>query len=219
MIAAARAHLARCGRPTARPTTTAVWRAYVALNNAARDYDELLNDVFGEVTPWDLEAIPADEADERSAGSISADAEPDWSRRRPVPAGALGAAAARLPGAERVRAAAGGRGVRRGSRGDGRGAARRSTTVARGGAGAAAGRRRLARHARPAGAGAARRRGGGGRGGRPLDPDAARRADGEAPFRLGPDDRTLARLDERPFPDLDDDGEVAGAGGASDSTA
>jgi hypothetical protein len=40
-----------------------VWRAYVELNNASNGYDELLLDAFGEVTPWDVEAIDPDEAD------------------------------------------------------------------------------------------------------------------------------------------------------------
>ena len=63
VVAAARAHLAAVKAADGERDDDAVWHAYVALNNASHDYDELLNDVFGEVTPWDLEAISADEAD------------------------------------------------------------------------------------------------------------------------------------------------------------
>ena len=62
---------------------------------------------FGEVTPWDVEAIDPDEADQRfGAGLGGADGGAD----RPAPAGDLGAPAPRLPGAERGRAAPGRRG-------------------------------------------------------------------------------------------------------------
>src|SRR4029079_8526694 len=47
------------------PNDDAVWRAYVALNNSCHEYDERLNDVFGEVTPWDLEEISPEEAEGR----------------------------------------------------------------------------------------------------------------------------------------------------------
>ena len=39
--------------------------AYVALNNASFAYDEKLLDAYGEVTPWDVESIDPDEADQR----------------------------------------------------------------------------------------------------------------------------------------------------------
>jgi hypothetical protein len=42
-----------------------VWQAYVDLNNASFAYDDLLLSNFGEVTPWDVEAIDPDEADRR----------------------------------------------------------------------------------------------------------------------------------------------------------
>jgi hypothetical protein len=42
-----------------------VWQAYVTLNNASFAYDDLLLSHFGEVTPWDVEAIDPDEADQR----------------------------------------------------------------------------------------------------------------------------------------------------------
>ncbi|TQS40482.1 hypothetical protein [Cryptosporangium phraense] len=39
-----------------------VWRAYVALNNATVRYDDLISDVYDEVTPWDCEYLEADES-------------------------------------------------------------------------------------------------------------------------------------------------------------
>ncbi len=60
MVAAARTHLAAVTAADGAPDDDEVWHAYVALNNAAHDYDQLLNDVYGEVTPWDLEAIIED---------------------------------------------------------------------------------------------------------------------------------------------------------------
>ena len=62
VITAARAHLGAVKAAEEEPDDDAVWRAYVDLNNASYEYDEQLNDVFGEVTPWDLEAISAEEA-------------------------------------------------------------------------------------------------------------------------------------------------------------
>ncbi len=62
VITAARAHLGTVKAAEGEPDDDAVWRAYVDLNNASHEYDEQLNDVFGEVTPWDLEAISAEEA-------------------------------------------------------------------------------------------------------------------------------------------------------------
>ena len=103
VIAAARAHLAAVKAAQGRVDDDEVWQAYVALNNASYEYDELLLDAFGEVTPWDVEAIDPDEADERfgvgADGCRGAD--------RPAPAGDLGAPAPRLPGAQRRRAAPG----------------------------------------------------------------------------------------------------------------
>jgi hypothetical protein len=57
MVAAARAHLAAVTAAAGVPDDEAVWQAFVALNNAAHTYDELLDGVFGEVTPWDVEPI------------------------------------------------------------------------------------------------------------------------------------------------------------------
>ena len=73
VVAAARAHLEAVKVAGHERDDDAVWRAYVALNNASHDYDEVLNDVFGEVTPWDLEEISADDADGRDGGFTGAD--------------------------------------------------------------------------------------------------------------------------------------------------
>ncbi len=63
VIGAAQAHLAAVKAAGGRTDDDEVWRAYVELNNASFEYDELLLDAFGEVTPWDVEAIDPDEAD------------------------------------------------------------------------------------------------------------------------------------------------------------
>jgi hypothetical protein len=65
VIETARAHLAAVKAAQGRVDDDDVWQAYVALNNASYEYDELLLDAFGEVTPWDVESIDPDEADER----------------------------------------------------------------------------------------------------------------------------------------------------------
>ncbi|MEV0002774.1 hypothetical protein AB0H28_10850 [Micromonospora sp. NPDC050980] len=65
VIDAARAHLAAVRAAQGRIDDDAVWQAYVALNNASFAYDEQLLDAFGEVTPWDIESIDPEEADER----------------------------------------------------------------------------------------------------------------------------------------------------------
>ena len=62
---AARAHLAAVKAAEGRIDDDDVWQAYVDLNNASFAYDERLLDAFGEVTPWDVEAIDPDEADQR----------------------------------------------------------------------------------------------------------------------------------------------------------
>jgi hypothetical protein len=64
VVDAAREHLAAVRAAQGRVDDDDVWQAYVALNNASYEYDELLLDAFGEVTPWDVEAIDPDEADE-----------------------------------------------------------------------------------------------------------------------------------------------------------
>jgi hypothetical protein len=57
VVSAARAHLAAVQAAEGAPDDDTVWQAYVDLNNAAHDYDEALNEAYGEVTPWDLQAI------------------------------------------------------------------------------------------------------------------------------------------------------------------
>jgi hypothetical protein len=63
VISAAQEHLAAVKSAGGRADDDQVWRAYVELNNASFDYDELLLDAFGEVTPWDVDAIDPEEAD------------------------------------------------------------------------------------------------------------------------------------------------------------
>jgi hypothetical protein len=64
VVVAAREHLAAVKAAQGRVDDDDVWQAYVTLNNASFAYDELLLDAFGEVTPWDVESIDPDEADE-----------------------------------------------------------------------------------------------------------------------------------------------------------
>jgi hypothetical protein len=63
VVTAARAHLAAVTAADGRSEDDRVWRSYVELNNASFDYDELLLDAYGEVTPWDVDLIEPDEAD------------------------------------------------------------------------------------------------------------------------------------------------------------
>ena len=65
VVEAARAHLAAVKAAEGRVDDDDVWQAYVDLNNASFAYDEQLLDAFGEVTPWDVESIDPDEADQR----------------------------------------------------------------------------------------------------------------------------------------------------------
>lgn len=64
VVLAARAHLSAVKAAEGRIDDDSVWQAYVTLNNASHEYDELLLDVFGEVTPWDVEAIDPAELEE-----------------------------------------------------------------------------------------------------------------------------------------------------------
>src|SRR6266511_3594122 len=66
VMAAAREHLAAVKAADGRTDDDEVWRAYVELNNASFEYDE--------VTPWDVEAIDPDEADR--AFGVGVDEEP-----------------------------------------------------------------------------------------------------------------------------------------------
>jgi hypothetical protein len=65
VVEAARAHLAAVKAAAGRIDDDDVWQAYVDLNNASYAYDEKLLDAYGEVTPWDVESIDPDEADQR----------------------------------------------------------------------------------------------------------------------------------------------------------
>jgi hypothetical protein len=71
VIASARAHLATVKTADGAPDDDAVWNAYVALNNASHDYDLLLEDVYGEVTPWDLETITGEDDEGLATTMIS----------------------------------------------------------------------------------------------------------------------------------------------------
>jgi hypothetical protein len=63
VIVAARAHLTAVKAADGRADDDEVWQAYVDLNNASCEYDELMLDMFGEVTPWDVEPIDPEGAD------------------------------------------------------------------------------------------------------------------------------------------------------------
>jgi hypothetical protein len=79
VVEAARGHLAAVKAAQGRIDDDDVWQAYVNLNNASFAYDEQLLETFGEVTPWDVEAIDPDEADQRfglGVGGVDG-AEPD----------------------------------------------------------------------------------------------------------------------------------------------
>jgi hypothetical protein len=70
VVDAARAHLAAVKAAQGRIEDDDLWQAYVELNNASFAYDGLLLDRFGEVTPWNVESIDPDEADQRFGLSI-----------------------------------------------------------------------------------------------------------------------------------------------------
>jgi hypothetical protein len=80
VIDAARAHLAAVRAAQGRIDDDGVWQAYVALNNASFAYDEQLLDAFGEVTPWDVELVDPEEADERFGGAEGVEATDPHSR-------------------------------------------------------------------------------------------------------------------------------------------
>ncbi|HEX6969734.1 MAG TPA: hypothetical protein VF174_13115 [Micromonosporaceae bacterium] len=64
VIEAARAHLAAVKTAGGHLEDDRVWQAYVALNNASSEYDDLLLETYGEVTPWDVERIDPDQGRE-----------------------------------------------------------------------------------------------------------------------------------------------------------
>jgi hypothetical protein len=69
VVAAARAHLSAVKAAGGEVDDDGVWRGYVALNNASYEYDEMLLDVYGEVTPWETQAIDPDADDDLLAVS------------------------------------------------------------------------------------------------------------------------------------------------------
>lgn len=80
LVAAARGHLAAVKAADGRIDDDEVWQRYVALNNAAVAYDRLLLDSTGDVTPWDLEPIDPEDADEQygvGLGGVDGDEAPD----------------------------------------------------------------------------------------------------------------------------------------------
>ena len=79
VVTAIRIHLEAVKTADGRVDDDGVWKAYVALNNASYAYDELMLDAYGEVTPWDVDLIDPDLADEKlgSLGSGTGSAEPD----------------------------------------------------------------------------------------------------------------------------------------------
>jgi hypothetical protein len=83
VISSARAHLAAVKAADGERDDDRVWHAYVVLNNASHAYDELLKDVFGEVTPWDLEIISADDIDR--AATVTSPESPDEVDNDPYP--------------------------------------------------------------------------------------------------------------------------------------
>ena len=60
VIRAARHH--RAVLKSGASTDDEIWAAYTALNNASVQYDDLMNQTYDEVTPWDCEYIDPDEA-------------------------------------------------------------------------------------------------------------------------------------------------------------
>jgi hypothetical protein len=64
VFTAARSHLAAVRTAGGKIDDDEVWRTYVELNNASVAYDDCLLEVFGEVTPWQVDTIDADKADQ-----------------------------------------------------------------------------------------------------------------------------------------------------------
>ncbi|HWH00642.1 MAG TPA: hypothetical protein VNV66_15270 [Pilimelia sp.] len=207
VVQAAREHLAAVRTAQGRVDDDDVWRAYVALNNASVAYDELLLDAFGEVTPWDVEVIDADEADERFGVGIGGvdGAEP----ADPYP----GVISVRQRRDYRVPSVAALLRVAEAARRAGAGPAEEPDDEPVGSVGEAV--LELLQN------------GDGSLGAldvpelepldgiltvsevaSPLDPAAYDADDAAGPFRPGPQDRLLGRFDEHPFPDDDADDEL-----------
>jgi hypothetical protein len=190
VVAAARGHLDAVRAAAGATDDEAVWLAYVELNNASREYDEMLNDVFGEVTPWDLEPISASDADDTFAALDLEDVEPLADDPHPAVLSVRQRRDYRIPSVSALLQAA------EAARGTGE-AAEPVATVAeavlellQGGDGSL--RMLEVPELEPLDGvvvvtevEAA------------LDPEAYDQTDGEAPFRLAGSDRTTGRLDER----------------------
>jgi hypothetical protein len=71
-----RAHLTAVKAADGRVDDDGVWKAYVELNNASYAYDDLLLDAYGEVTPWDVDVIDPELADEK-LGTLGGDSAGD----------------------------------------------------------------------------------------------------------------------------------------------
>jgi hypothetical protein len=65
VIVAMRAHLAAVRAADGKADDDAVWKAYVELNRASYAYDDALLDAYNEVTPWNVEVIDPELADEK----------------------------------------------------------------------------------------------------------------------------------------------------------
>lgn len=78
VVSAIRAHLEAVKAAEGRVDDDGVWKAYVTLNNASYAYDDLLLDAYGEVTPWDVDLIDPDLADEKlgTLGSMTVSEDP-----------------------------------------------------------------------------------------------------------------------------------------------
>lgn len=209
VVAAARAHLAAVKAADGEPDDDAVWRAYVALNNASHEYDERLNDVFGEVTPWDLEEISAEEAEGRLGTVIS---EGGVGGAHPVGDAHPAVISVRQRRDYRVPSVT---------------ALLRAADVARAGMPQADEEPRAATASVVEAVLELLQSGDGSLSMldvpeldpldglvivaevvAPLDPDQIDENDGAAPFLLTTGDRTLGRLDERPFVEIDSDGGI-----------
>jgi hypothetical protein len=64
VIAAMHAHLAAVRGAGGRADDDAVWKAYVELNRASYDYEDALLGAFNEVTPWNVEVIDPELAEQ-----------------------------------------------------------------------------------------------------------------------------------------------------------
>jgi hypothetical protein len=80
VIEAARAHLRAVKAAGGAVDDDGVWAAYVELNNSSLAYDELLEDAYGEVTPWDIAdelTVDVPAAELTAAVEAEAGGEPD----------------------------------------------------------------------------------------------------------------------------------------------